>query len=100
MLVPFNRHLLVEPVAIQESRGEAMVLIPESSVSKPTYSLFRLQAVSSDCQEKFHEHVGGTLLVNTNMVEEVTVGQEKFNLVLENHVVGIYNNSLKTNSEE
>ena len=85
---PVNRHLLVEPIQ-SDDRGEAVVLIPESSIKSSAYSLVKLLAVSSDC-EKFNGEVGSTLVVNTNMVEEVQVGEDKFNLILENHVLGLY----------
>lgn len=88
MLVPYNRHLLVELVQ-SEDRGEAVVLIPDSSITKPTYSLVKLLNVAPDC-EKFNGEVGSTLLVNTSMVEEVTVAGSSYNLILENHVVGLY----------
>ena len=88
MLVPYNRHLLVELVQ-SEDRGEAVVLIPDSSIPKPTYSLVKLLNVAPDC-EKFNGEVGSTLLVNTSMVEEVTVAGSSYNLILENHVVGLY----------
>ncbi len=88
MLIPYNRHLLVELVQ-SEDRGDAVVLIPDSSVPKPAYSLVKLLNVAPDC-EKFNGEVGSTLLVNTNMVEEITVAGTSYNLILENHVVGLY----------
>ena len=65
------------------------MLVPESSIQKPAYSLVKLLAVAPDC-EKFNGEVGSVLLVNTNMIEEITVGHENYNIVLENHVVGLY----------
>ena len=88
MLVPINRHLLVEPTENKE-KEPARVLVPDSSIQKPPYSLVKLLAVASDC-EKFNGEVGSTLLVNTGMVEEIVVGHEKYNIILENHVVGLY----------
>ena len=88
MFLPFNRHLLVEPIKT-EDRDDAVVLIPESSLKPSAYSLVKLLEVSSDC-EKFNGEVGSTLVVNTNMIEEITVGDNKFSLVLENHVVGLF----------
>jgi len=91
MFVPFNRHLLVEPIK-GEDRDEVTVLIPESSLKKSPWSLVKLVAVAADCQ-KFIDltgEVGSTLVVNSSMIEEVQVGSEKFNLILENHVMGLY----------
>lgn len=87
MLIPYNRHLLVEPV--EEERGEATVLIPDSSVVKPRHTLVTLRAVAPDC-EKFESCVGSMLLVNTNMIEEIRVHDHVYNIILENHVVGLY----------
>ena len=89
MFVPYNRHLLVEPiVAEQDSSGG--VILPEGyqSVTRNQYSLVTLKAVSPD-SEKFNGEVGHTLVVASNMVQEVAVGEVKYHLVQENYVVGI-----------
>ena len=88
MLVPYNRHLLVEPIKT-EDRDDAVVLIPASSVKLSPWSLVKLLATAPDC-EKFNGEVGCTLVVNTGMIEEIEVCQNKFNLILENHVIGLY----------
>ena len=88
MLVPCNRHLLIEPTEV-EDREPAIVLVPESSIERPAHSLVKLLAVASDC-EKFNGEIGSVLLVNTNMIEEITLGRESYKIILENHVVGLY----------
>ena len=70
MLIPFNRHLLVEPIAQSTDTEPTVVLVPDSVTIRPDYSLVKLLAVAPDC-EKFNGEVGHTLLVNSNMVEEI-----------------------------
>ena len=89
MLVPFNRHLLVEPLSGAGEQEPSVVLVPDSVTLKPAYSLVKLLAVAPDC-EKFNGSIGHTLLVNSNMVEEIEVEGNTYNIVLENHVVGLY----------
>jgi len=89
MLVPYNRYLLVEPIDASGDRDDAVVLIPESSVAKPSHTLVKLVGVAPDC-EKFNGEAGSVLLVNTNMLEEIRVAENNYTLVLENHVVGLY----------
>ena len=89
MFVPCNRHLLVEPTSVeQDSSGGVMLPEGYQSATRNQYSLVTLKAVSPD-SEKFNGEVGHTLVVVSNMVQEVAVGDTKYHLVQENYVVGI-----------
>jgi len=88
MLIPCNRYILIEP--LHENAGEKPVaLFPESKKHEPKYQLFKLLAVAPDC-EKFNGEVGHTLLVNAAMIEEISIHGERFWMVLEDFVVGLY----------
>ena len=42
-----------------------------------------------DC-EKFNGETGALLIVNNNMIEDISVGKNNYSVILENHVVGLY----------
>ena len=39
--------------------------------------------------EIFEGEVGQTIVVNSNMIEDVKVNNQEFNIVQENHVIGL-----------
>jgi co-chaperonin GroES (HSP10) len=88
MFIPINRYLLVEPVT-EDEESKSPILLPESPTkSLSPHSVVKLLAVSPDC-EKFNGEVGHVLVVNSNMIENIKVGNDEYKVVLENHVVGL-----------
>lgn len=87
MFLPYNRRLLVEPVA--KSEEESLVLLPESQSREPTHSVVKLLSVAPDC-EKFNGSTGQMLVVESPMIEELDLFGEKHSVILENYVVGVY----------
>jgi len=88
MFIPVNRYLLVEPV-VEEKESTSTILLPEMEVkSNSPHSIVKLLAASHDC-EKFNGEVGHTLVVNSNMIENIKVGSTNYKVILENHVVGL-----------
>jgi co-chaperonin GroES (HSP10) len=92
MFVPFNRFLLVESVKT-EDKEKSIVLLPESSVKTSPFSVVKLIDVSKDCNkyDMLYNHIGAEIVVHTNMIEEVSFGNKRYTLVLENNVVGLLN---------
>jgi co-chaperonin GroES (HSP10) len=88
MFIPINRYLLVESLK-EEEVSKSPILLPESPTkSLSPHSVVKLLAVSPDC-EKFNGEIGHTLVVNSNMIENIKVGADEYKVVLENHVVGL-----------
>ena len=87
MFIPINRYLLVEQEEQQEE-NQSTILIPDIVAKMSDFSLVKLLAVAPDC-EKFNGEVGQTLVVNTKMIESVKIKDEEFNIILENHVIGL-----------
>ena len=85
-LIPSNRHLLVEEVH-QEEEQQSYVLVPDdyNKVEEP-YGTYMILDAAEDCNLQFHEN--DTVVLLNSMVEEINVADEKFFIVLENHVVG------------
>ena len=86
--IPYNRYLLVQKVEQAESESASSILVPDNVAIRPEFSLVELLAVASDC-EKFNGEIGQTIVVNSNMIENVKVNNQEFNIVLENHVIGL-----------
>ena len=85
-LKPCNRHLLVQVVEEQEEE-KSSILMPEDYTVKSAYAKVSLQDKSDDCTLKAPP--GSMLLVNNAMMEEISVEEDTYYLILENHVLGI-----------
>ena len=79
---PLNRYLVV---SLQEQQNEgSSVLVPEEYKIADRHSLATVKNISDDC--KLNVSVGDQVIVETAMVQAVSLGQEKVCLVLENYV--------------
>ena len=80
-----NRYLLVDP--IREEKKESGILVPEDYREEQSlYSLVRLLKTNTD--SKLSE--GSKLVVPAHVVEEIDIFGEKHHMVLENHVIGFF----------
>ena len=85
MLYPLNKHLVVEP--INEEKKSSGVLVPDDvMVEESSYKLVRLLRAHSDSSL----YPGAKLVVPTHMLEEVEFLGNVYYLVLENYVVGFF----------
>jgi co-chaperonin GroES (HSP10) len=85
-MTPFNRHLLVTPIEDKEEKEQSTVLVPEGYKSKPRHGRVKVLEKAEDC--KIPVSVGDILIVNSSMIEEVTVSTATYSLILENHILG------------
>ena len=88
IFIPYNRYLLIHTVEQKLDESVTSVLIPDNVSIRPEFSLVELVAVASDC-EKFNGEIGQTIVVNSNMIENVKINDQEFNIVQENHVIGL-----------
>ena len=87
MLCPVNRFLVVEIVA--EQKKESGILVPDDyKQDRSAYSLVTL--LKSGPESEFES--GSKLVVPTHMIEEIELFGKKHHVVLENHVVGFFDN--------
>ena len=90
MFKPLNRHLLLERVEEKEEENKSTILVPDDyKVKKSPYGLYLVKQVAPDC-EKVKLFSGAKIVVNESMVEEVNVASQKYCLILENYVYGLY----------
>tara|TARA_Y100000114_G_C11699940_1_gene297963 strand:+ start:423 stop:704 length:282 start_codon:yes stop_codon:yes gene_type:complete len=84
---PKNRHLLIKTVKSVESE-EPSVLLPEGyALPKDKYVLATVLDNSNDCKENYSQ--GSKVVVDSCMVETVVLREGHYEIVLENHIVGI-----------
>jgi co-chaperonin GroES (HSP10) len=85
-MIPFNRHLLVEPIREEDKKQQATVLVPEDYRPAPRHTRVKVLEKADDC--KIPVFSGAIVIVNSSMIEEVKVGEEVYSLILENHILG------------
>jgi co-chaperonin GroES (HSP10) len=86
--IPFNRYLLVQKIEQELDESISSILVPEGVTVRPEFSLVELLAIAPDC-EKFNGEVGQTIVVNSNMIENVKINNQDFDIIQENHVIGL-----------
>ena len=87
MLNPMNKYLVVNP--IKEEEKESGVLVPEDyKVDTSAFSLVTLRR----SRLSYPLEPGAKLVVPTHMIEEIELFGKKHHVVLENHVVGFFDN--------
>ena len=91
MFSPLNRHLLLEEVTTETSSEESLVLVPDDySVKKSPYGLYKVIKVSPDCEKLGEQYINCKVIAEESMVQEVTIGEERYYLVLENYIYGTF----------
>ena len=89
---PQNRYLLVK-TQTQEDAENTGVLLPEGYVSpKDKYVLATVLASANDCKREsnFKAYKNGSrIVIDSSMVETVSMAGERYEIVLENYVVGM-----------
>ena len=88
-IYPCNRFLLLQPHE-EKKQQESAVLLPEDYKVKPVFSTAEVLVKSQDC--KISVSVGDNVVYQTNMIEEIGINDEKYYLLLENHVFCVVSN--------
>tara|TARA_Y100000401_G_C8256479_1_gene191000 strand:- start:375 stop:638 length:264 start_codon:yes stop_codon:yes gene_type:complete len=85
MLFPMNRYLLVEPIL--EEKKESGILVPEDYKEElAAHAMVKL--LKSNDNSDLRE--GLRLVVPRHVVEQIDLFGEKHHVVLENHVIGFF----------
>ena len=87
---PKNRHLLIQTKKQEEV--DTGVLLPEGYLRpKDKYVVATVLDTSSDCKVELFE--GTKVVVDASMVETFNVLGSEYEIVLENHIVGLIGDS-------
>ena len=91
MFNPLNRHLLVEEIEEALEKEESLVLVPDDySIKKSPHGTYKILKLAPDCEKLREEHINCNIVVDESMVQEITVGDQRYYLVLENYVYGTF----------
>mgnify|MGYP003153758427 CR=1 FL=1 len=87
MLYPMNKYLLIR--VIEEEKTETGVLVPEDfKTNNNPYSLVTLLR----CHDSSNMMPGVKLIVPTHMIEQIDLFGENYSVILENNVIGFFDN--------
>jgi hypothetical protein len=87
---PKNRHLLIETQKQEEA--DIGVLLPEGyNRPKDKYIVARVLDSANDCKD--HPPAGTKVVVDATMIEVLSVQGASYEIVLENHIVGLVTDS-------
>tara|TARA_Y100001973_G_C5150102_1_gene307606 strand:- start:839 stop:1102 length:264 start_codon:yes stop_codon:yes gene_type:complete len=83
---PCNRYILIKPT--QEEEDKSVVLVPEDYRPKTNpHTVAEVLDWSDDVKLQLYENM--KVVVNTSMIEEVSVSGKTHHLVLENYVLAV-----------
>ena len=84
---PVNRHILID-LEPEEDKKEQLIVLPES-YKKPEEKHTVVRCLSWADDVRFFLNYKDELIIDRKMVEEITVGQETFHVILDNYILGI-----------
>ena len=88
MFKPVNRHILIEKVDNTESEQDSLIVLPETY--KPQEERYILVSVAGSASDvRFDLSQGDQLVIDSSMIEEISIGGTIYNVILDNYVMGI-----------
>ena len=84
---PVNRYILID-LERREENKEQLIVLPES-YKKPEEKHTIAHSLSWADDVRFDLNYMDELIIDRKMVEEITVGQETFHVILDNYILGI-----------
>ena len=93
MFKPVNRYIQIELPEIVPQTTSGIVLPADFKPTEERYSTAEVVSYASDVRFKDQLVMcggqGASVIVDKSMIEEITVDNERINVVLDNYVVGI-----------
>ena len=89
-LSPRNRHLVVEKIvepSIEDKKNTGILLPDDYRPVETPHSYVKIHEVAPDCTIAVSK--GDTVLVETHMLQELEIADQKTCLVLENYILGV-----------
>ena len=95
MFKPVNRYIEIKLQKTEVQASSGIVLPDDFKPAEERYGTAEVVAYASDIRFKDQLVMcggqGASVIVDKSMIEEITVNNEKINVVLDNYVVGIVN---------
>ena len=89
MFKPVNRYIQINLPETPSLASTAIVLPDDFKPTEEPYGTVTVVSFAQDVRFKDQLSDKSQLIVDKSMVEEITVNNEKINIVLDNYVVGI-----------
>jgi co-chaperonin GroES (HSP10) len=88
MLKPVNRHILIEIEKSSETPKESIIVLPEDyKPEEERYISANVVNYAEDVRFSLSPH--DKIIVDRTMIEEISINESTFNVVLDNYVIGI-----------
>lgn len=88
MFKPVNRHILIEMPKKNEPSAGSLIVLPEDY--KPEEERFiEVTALAAAKDVRFSVETNSKLIVDAGMIEEISVGNTIYNVILDNYVLGM-----------
>jgi co-chaperonin GroES (HSP10) len=91
MFKPVNRYIEIKFQKTEPQTQSGIVLPDDFKPIEERYGTAEVVSYASDVRFKDQIADGVSVIVDKSMIEEITVNNEKINVVLDNYVVGIVN---------
>lgn len=88
MFKPVNRYILVNILEKNTDTGDPLIMLP-ASYQAPTSKYAEVEVVEAADDVRFSLSPGIQLVVDSSMMEEITIGGTIYNVILDNYVLGI-----------
>ena len=89
MFKPVNRYIQIQLPKVIPQTPSGIVLPDDFKPTEERYSTAEVVSYASDVRFKDQIAHGASVIIDKSMIEEITVNNEKINVVLDNYVVGI-----------
>jgi len=90
MFRPLSRHVLVDKVEEETpSEEKSLVLLPDDYKLKSQFGLYRILCCAEDCEKMNPSYIDQEVVVEESMVQEITIRNHRYYLVLENYIYGV-----------
>ena len=88
---PYNRHLVVDPIEIEEEQSESVIVLPtDYEKPKSPYLVAKVLDFAQDCSTTFNK--GSIVVAERRMLHTVEIKDKTYYLVLENYIFGRLDN--------
>jgi len=88
MFNPVNRHILIDISAPPKPSAESLIVLPEDYMPEiARHAQVSVLQVAPDLRIDVIK--GDKLIVDRSMIEEISIGNTIYNVILDNYVLGI-----------
>tara|TARA_Y100000593_G_C4307098_1_gene336313 strand:- start:2090 stop:2362 length:273 start_codon:yes stop_codon:yes gene_type:complete len=88
MFKPVNRHILLDVQSSETESAESLIVLPDDYNPEPEkFIKARAMRFAEDIRFKLKE--GTAVIVDSSMIEQITVDGSTYNVILDNYIMGI-----------